>query len=441
MKKMVTSAGLLALGAVALHGLDPEMTRAKTGRPFTVAATVRGFYDDNPTTSPDKFPVGTGVNGHPEDSFGLEVSPSVHLNLPLEQTFLRVGYVYSLRYYEDRDPDNFDQSHEFNALLSHAFSPRHNVSVNENFSMSKEPTVTDRFGIITAPTRSEGDTIRNRASVDYALTLTELLSLGLGYGNSWYDYDQGGRGSRSALLDRLEHTIRVDGRYQVDPSMFGVLGYNFGVNNFIADQFIYTTPMTTPSGKIVNPDSSIRDNISHYGYVGAEKDFNNKLRASLRVGVQYSEYVHTDESAVNPYVDGSLSYVYLPECSLELGIRHARNATDVATASANGTPTLDQETTAGYLQLSHRITPDLTGSIFFQVQSSSFNAGGVDGEDEMFYMVGENIQYRVAQHWSVELGHNYDLLCSDLKRSSGGRNYEARSYDRNRVYIGVRASY
>ncbi|HTD68728.1 MAG TPA: hypothetical protein VK846_19580, partial [Candidatus Limnocylindria bacterium] len=81
MKHVLTSTGLLALGAVSLHALDPEMTRQQTGRPFSLSATVRGFYDDNINTSPRDE----------QESFGLELSPSAHLNLPLEQTFISLG--------------------------------------------------------------------------------------------------------------------------------------------------------------------------------------------------------------------------------------------------------------------------------------------------------------------------------------------------------------
>src|SRR4030095_13230941 len=101
MKHVFTSAGLLALGAVSLHAYDPEMTRQNTGHPWSISAAVRAFYDDNPTTSPDKYA---------NDTFGFEVTPSLHLTLPIEQTFVSLGYTYSLRWYEDRDAHDTDQS-------------------------------------------------------------------------------------------------------------------------------------------------------------------------------------------------------------------------------------------------------------------------------------------------------------------------------------------
>src|SRR4051812_20164603 len=214
MKQVLTSAGLLAVGAVSLHALDPEMTRQQSGRPFSVAATVRGFYDDNVNTSPDKivtverdlngdFIPGTRKVSHPNSSFGVEVSPSVHLNLPLEQTFISLGYVYSLKWYEDRDSNDIDQSHEFNAKLRHQFSPRHQVGVDDSFVVTSEPTVVDRSGIITSPIRTRSSVLHNVGSIEDNIGLTRLLGLSFGYVNSWYDYEADGAGSRSALLDRI----------------------------------------------------------------------------------------------------------------------------------------------------------------------------------------------------------------------------------------------
>jgi hypothetical protein len=47
-------------------------------------------------------------------------------------------------------------------------------------------------------------------------------------------------------------------------------------------------------------------------------------------------------------------------------------------------------------------------------------------------MAGLMLEYSFTPNWSAHVGYNFDLLESDLK---------GRDYDRNRVYIGVRASY
>src|SRR5438045_4057872 len=116
MKKFLTSAGLVALGVSSLQGAyAPDLTPMEASKPWSVSAALRGFYDSNPTTSPDDMA---------EESFGYEVTPSVSLNLPLDQTFIGASYEYSLKYYEDRPNNKYDQSHNFDARLDHAFSER-----------------------------------------------------------------------------------------------------------------------------------------------------------------------------------------------------------------------------------------------------------------------------------------------------------------------------
>jgi hypothetical protein len=50
----------------------------------------------------------------------------------------------------------------------------------------------------------------------------------------------------------------------------------------------------------------------------------------------------------------------------------------------------------------------------------------------MFYLLGLNLEYRFNSNFSADVGYNYDRLESDL----GGR-----SFDRNRVYLGITATY
>jgi hypothetical protein len=419
MKRVFTSAGILALGAAALHAYDPEMTRQISGRPWTVAASVRGFYDDNITTS----------HRDKEDSFGAEVSPSVHLNLPFEQTFVALGYIYTLRWYENREPHEIDQAHEFNAKLRHQFSPRHAISVDETFLLTSEPTVADQFGFISTPvrTRTDADILHNRGAIDYNVVLTPRTALGLGYENNWYDYEQEGDGSRSALLDRIQHLIRADGRYQFNPTLVGIVGYSFALADYTGDERLVPRPL--PGSMLMSDD---RNSHAHYGYVGADYDLTARLRASARVGASYTSFTEFDESTVSPYADASLSYTYLPGSAVSVGVRHDRSATDIVAPDPGGQPTLDAEATLVYAQVVHRITPKLTGSLIGQFQTMSFNDGVSDGSTEQLYLLGVNLAYQINRHFSTEVGYNYDVLSSDIA---------GRSYHRNRVYVGVRAAY
>ena len=425
MKHVFTSAGILALSATVLNAYDPEMTRQLTGRPWTVAATVRGFYDDNVATSPNRLE---------HDSFGIEVSPSAHLNLPLEQTFISLGYIYSLKWYEDREPRNYDQSHEFNGKLRHQFGPKNDIGVDDSFVITSEPTIADRFGIISTPTRlrTRSNITHNRGAIEFNTWFSQQIGLSLGYVNNWYDYEQentpGVIGSRSALLDRIEHLFRADLRYQVNPSLVALVGYMFGINDYTGDDVIAIQPLT---GRPLKSD--FRDNYTHRVYVGADYDITAKLRASARVGGEFTDFHESGENSANPYADVSLTYVYMPGSTVDVGVRHTRNATDVSAVNPrNGRPTLDAETTVLYGQITHKITHNLTGSLIGQYQSSTFNDGLNDDNGEDLFLVGINFEYRFNRHLSAEAGYNYDNLDSDI---------HGRSYDRNRVYVGLRATY
>jgi hypothetical protein len=117
------------------------------------------------------------------------------------------------------------------------------------------------------------------------------------------------------------------------------------------------------------------------------------------------------------------------------GFSHAKNQTDVGFDPATGTLTADEESSTLSLTVSQVITPispSLTGTLLFQYQDSSFDGGGFSSQGEDYYTIGLNFSYAITRYVSAEFGYNYDLLDSALA---------GRGYDRNRVYIGMTASY
>src|SRR4051812_2375688 len=92
MKKIVASVGLFAVGASGVHAASSAALTSDSAKPWSVTATLRGFYDDN---------VGTSPKGTPHvDAFGFEVRPGFNLNWQLEQSLISLGYLYSFRYYD-----------------------------------------------------------------------------------------------------------------------------------------------------------------------------------------------------------------------------------------------------------------------------------------------------------------------------------------------------
>src|ERR1051325_2293300 len=92
MNKIVASVGLAALGISSLQSVRAEDAGAPPGKPWSVQASLRGFYDDNINTSPDGTPK--------QHVYGIEVSPEIDVYLVNDQNSFRAGYRYSLRAYD-----------------------------------------------------------------------------------------------------------------------------------------------------------------------------------------------------------------------------------------------------------------------------------------------------------------------------------------------------
>ena len=406
MRTIATVASLVALGTLGLQAADTD------SKIWSVSANLRGFYDDNVATTP------TGAPGKIK-SFGFEVSPSVVLKVPLDQTKLGLSYTYGMKYYENRS-NSADHSHQAEASLSHAFTPRYKLSLTDSFVVAQEPSLID-VGVVTTPVRDNGNNLRNLAGINFSAECTPLLGFEVGYQNSYYDYQATGAGTRSPLLDRVEHLGRLDLRWQALPTTVGILGYQFGiVDQTSKESLSVALPVVLPS---------TRNSRSHYLYVGADHDFTTQLKGSIRGGGQYTEYPNAvagvKDNSLIPYADGSLSYSYREGSMVQIGVKHTRNQTDIGNA-------LDQESTTAYGEIRHKITAKLTGILNGQYQHSSFNTGPNNDKLEQIFLGGANLAYEINQHLTAEAGYNYDRLSSDLA---------GRGFTRNRVFLGIRASY
>jgi putative beta-barrel porin BBP2 len=423
MKKIIASASVAALGAASLQAAyAPGLSPVEKSKPWTISASLRGFYDDNYLTQ---------SKANERDSFGIELSPSLAVNLALDQTLIGFSYTYSLRWYEDRSNNSADHSHQVKFKLNHAFNERFKLDVSDNFLMAQEPQVNDSSPALTT-LRNDGDYLNNVARVGLRAELTPIFGLDVSYQNTIWDFDQEGPGSRSAILDRMEHLGNINGRWQAAQNTAGLFGYMYGAVGFSSDESL---AQNAPFVAGTQTDPASRDSTSHTIYLGVDQIFTSQLNASLRVGAEFTDYPDAvggmDDSATSPYVDGSATWTYNPGSFLRLGLRVDRNATDVAFQNTPD-PTQDQLSTSAYATINHRITPKLTGSLLGHFQHSTFNGGAADGSADNFFLAGLNLSYQINAFLSTEAGYNYDRLDSDLVN---------RSFTRNRVYIGVRATY
>lgn len=438
MNRILTTAGLAVLGAASVVPASAQELITDQ-KPWAIGATLRGFYDDNYLTYPRAL---RDQPGFDDNTFGFDVSPQASYNIRRDQTTFGVSYQYGLRWYADREDDRYDQSHQANLKLSHAFNERYSVDLKESFVLAQEPSILDPSISITVPARSEGDNIRNTAGVQFNANLLEHFGIVLGYNNSIYDYEQDaadvavvqaanpflfpavtGEGSRSAVLDRIEHEFSIDGNYQILPKTTLSLGYIYGIVNFTSDDpFVPGMP------------GDIRDWKSHKVTLGARQQINPQFVVSGKVGVEITTYdadaIWDDE--VGPYAEASASWNYTEGSALQFGVRHRRIATDVRLIPGAGV-NADAEATSVFVSVTQRIATKFLINAMAQYQHGTFSGttGSGDVADDVFYG-GVTLAYQFTKNIAAEVGYTYDRLDSDLG---------FRSFTRNRVFIGTRLSY
>ena len=437
MNKIVASLGLVAIGASGLQVMAADDLGAPASKIWNVSASLRGFYDDNINTAHG------GTNK--VDSMGFEVAPGVGLNWEGEATSVSLNYLYSFKYYDKRqagNTENYDQTHTFNVELQHAFNSRYHVAASDSFVVGQEP---DALRVpnssIAVPQVIPGNNIRNYGSVVFDAQMTPTFNLELNYKNSYFDYaddfnaalnppGQPVTPSNSGLLDRDENLIAVEGHWLLQPETTGIVGYQFGAINYTGNELISgnNPPTILPSFM-----SDSRNSYSHYGYVGANHAFNPDFKGAAKAGVQYTDNYNdpTGKNDVSPYIVLSLDYTYAPESRVEIGFSQSQSPANSAAPSGNSI-VRNSDVSLLYGSITHRITPRLFGSIMGTFQNSIYNGGAIDGDSEQFYQLGLNLKYRFNRYFSAEVGYNFDDLQSYASNLS---------YTRNRVYLGIGATY
>ena len=423
MKKFFVSLGLAAAGTAGLHAAyAPDSTG--NAKDWSLSATLRGFYDDNYTTTPQK-----------QGSLGFEASPTFSLNAPLQQTEIGLRYTYGLYYYQERENNGanpIDQTHQFNFWLDHAFTPRWQGRFEDTFIVSQDPTLTNTGN--PTPWRVEGNNLQNTVNTSMRTDWTRQFSTVLSSQTSVLNYENSGgtaqNPSYAGLLDNVAATFGLELQWMFSPTTTGLIGYKFGFVDFTGNEPIAPGPTSTSAPYM----SDSRNNQSHYAYVGVQHEFLENLRATANVGVQYTEYVNDPGSqrSLGPYADAALIYTSASGSYAQVGVTQSRNTTDTVQINSSGQITQDQESTVAYFSVNQMLTPKLTGSLVGHFQYSVYNDGFYNNQSSEFYNVGVNLSYAFNRHFSSDLGYNFDWYTTPVP---------GQEYTRNRVYMGVTATY
>jgi len=434
MNKVIACASMAAVGTIALQAQPAEEPTGN--KPWSVSATVRGFYDDNTYTTP----ASPSPSQRPkQSSWGVNVSPGFALHVLRDITTIRLSYDYDLRWYEGRPDHQIDQTHKADLNISHSFSDRFKVDLTDSFAYSAEPSVIGENTVGQSTfARTDANNVRNYGGVAFTGTLTEQLGTRVGYANTVYDYEQSGNGSYSALLDRIEHLISADVRWSFQPTTTGLLGYQYGIVDYTSSARLH---IDGPEGSGINPSpkAGVRNQESHYIFAGVDQKFSPEFSFQLRAGAQIASYPNAvagmEDQLVVPYADAALTFEYAQGSRFQVGVKNELLATDVAMDfmnTNNVTVVNSQEATSVYGAITHKFTPHLQAMVRGSWQHGTFKGGFAKGQSDDFLTVDVNLVYQFNQYLSAQAGYAFDDLSSDVL---------FRAYDRNRFYLGIVVKY
>jgi hypothetical protein len=325
--------------------------------------------------------------------------------------------------------NNADMAHTVKLNLNHRFNEQFSLEVFDSFVVGQEPLLMNPSDAQQATVlRVEGDNMRNYGGVGLKANFSEHWGSRINYANTYYNYDQEGDGSYSALLDRMEHLASLDLRYQYTPSTVTLVGYQYGYVGQTSDDMLAI-------GSSLAADT--RDRQSHYGFLGLDYDMSSQLSTQLRGGFQYASYpnapVGNDDDLVVPYFDGLLQYKYMKDGRAQLGVKYGLNQTDIAVTSASDTTvTQDSESLTVYAAIVHRLTPRLYATARVQWMMANFHGGTMNDEQDNYYGADVSLTYEINRYLAVEAGYLWDNLDSDI---------EVRRYTRNRGFAGIKATF
>lgn len=383
---------VLVMGSSAVKAVYEPVSPEDRGQILNAELRTRVEYDDNVWTYRSEDEV---------DSFKVILQPRVKLNYPIETSHLAADYRFSYIWYDDREPDEEDLAHDLDVAASTEFSPRLQASISDTFRVAQDPEL-DPNNINRL--RDE-DFLYNSTNLGMKYQLTETLDVALNGRYLFYQYDED---SVAEALDRDTYVLGADLLKKINPTTTGVVSYRFQDTSY---------------------DTTMKDSTSNFLFAGVDHAFTSRLITSLRAGFENRSFdadYRGDDNA--PYVDVSATYNLTAKTGVTGGYRLSLSETDIGNY-------LKSEHHGLYLQIQQEITRRINLYLAGQYDLNNYdNEDSVDGSgdgDETWWRLTARLAYKITEMVSAEAGYMFNDLNSDFDRS----------YDRNRIYLGLRVTY
>lgn len=363
-------------------------------RPFLISTDLRFGYDSNVNT--------TYFNPHSSGFFNLGLNVAYTASSP--RSTLTIGAGVNFVFYFDPAPNTqeFQVNANLNIAWTYKISQRMSLAISTYNLYGTQP----EFTIVGLNTRVAGNYFysANRLALGYQFTprfstITSFVPIVLLYEDEPYKTTQ----------NRVEYYFGEEFRYLIQPSVSLVAEYRFSYIDYL---------------KI-----NLRDSTSNYVIGGLDASLSPRLKLSLRGGAQFADYRNSNQGNVtSPYFEGSMSYDYKKYSNVSFILRYGIEQTDVS-------GTLYREGFRMGVNIRHQLTPriSLSGSFYYtnahyigDTATPFLNPGNFT---DNIYDTAVGARYAINRNFSVDVGYLYTFVDSPLL---------GRSYNRNRVFAGVR---
>ena len=283
--------------------------------------------------------------------------PTISFHVPLQQTDLGLRYTYGLYWYQDRQElgvNPFDQTHQLDLWVDHAFNERWKGKVTDTFAVGQEPELLSPNPVtgVATPYRINGDNLSNHGDFELDTEWTRLFSTTLSV-QQWLLRLRKQRGdvvnqtevlmngnqrrpSLAGILDRVEENVALDLQWHVSPNTTAFVGYSFAWVNYTGDEPIAVVPFDRIQLHLSQFRPRQPDPLRIPWFDGG---IHPNLSASIRAGASYTD-VYADplypSTSWAPYADISLSYTYIPGSYVQFGFTQNVGATDQVATGVTG---------------------------------------------------------------------------------------------------------
>jgi len=413
----VGPAGSTASATPAMMALPanvgPLATDAGANRKFyTLSASLREIYDDN---------VNTSSNGSKKASLETELSPSILVDFPTQDSDFSARYTFDITYYTV-GPNNgggngnggsngpsLQYTHEFVAQYRHAFSDRLNLNLAEQFRKFTEPSILQSTGT----NYQSGPYVSNTLNGTVTAQWTPLFGTTTTYANTIVRYDQA---AVALNQNSIENTSSQNFSFAILPKI------NVGFGG-IWDDITY--------------DTALRGYTTYTGFIGGVWETLPSLSVSGRGGGTYIEPVQ-GQASIAPYAALSISWTLGARSMLSFDYAHEVTPTDQV--GGNG-QTSDRFSANFRYDITASLSSHLQGVLTDAVISHSLTTSGTSSNNSQYdYALDTGLTYHFNRYLDFDCGIILSGVSSE-NNSSGNSGNSGNDYTRDEAYLGVRGTY